>query len=148
MPKDSFFQGPLVWLYERTPAVVNEDKRQEDDVSWIGHAEELRREGRLIRRVCEGARDAMHVRSRLEARAGAGCRRQRRRLEIWIVAPLGIGSEEARHVSHGLRRPFCLDVLHSRCQNLGSRPPGAAQVRRTAAVATHRRVTLQYPELS
>ena len=109
-------------------------------MSWIGHAEELRREGRLIRRVCEGARDAVHVRSRLEARAGAGCRRQRRRLEIWIVAPLGIGSEEPRHVSHGLRRPFCQDVLHggrtaghSRCQNLGSRPPRAAQLRRTAA---------------
>ena len=91
-------------------------------MSWIGYAEELRREGRLIRRVCEGARDAVHVRSRLEARAGAGCRRQRRRLEIWIVAPLGIGSEESRHVSHGLRRPFCLDVLH------GGRTAGAQKM--------------------
>ena len=67
-------------------------------MSWIGHAEELRREGRLVRRVCEGARDAVHVRSRLEFRAGAGCQR-RWRLKIWIVAPLGVGSEESRHVS-------------------------------------------------
>ena len=60
-------------------------------MSWIGHAEELRREGRLVRWVCEGARDAVHVRSRLEVRAGA------RRLEVWIVAPLGVRSEEPRH---------------------------------------------------
>ena len=74
-------------------------------MSWIGHAEELRREGRLVRRVCEGARDALHaalhVRSRLEVRAGAGCRRRHRRLEIWTVAPLGVGSEEPRHVRFG-----------------------------------------------
>ena len=68
-------------------------------MSWIGHAEELRREGRLVRRVCEGARDAVHARSRLEFRAGAGCRCRRRRLKIWIVAPLGGGREESRHVS-------------------------------------------------
>ena len=68
-------------------------------MSWIGHAEELRREGRLLRWVCEGARDAVHVRSRLEVRAGAGCRRHRRlwRGEVWIVAPLGVRSEEPRH---------------------------------------------------
>ena len=72
-------------------------------MSWIGHAEELRREGGFVRRVCEGARDAVHVRSRLEAKAGAGCRRRRRRLEIWIVAPLGVGSEEPRHFAAALR---------------------------------------------
>ena len=33
--------------------------------------------------------------------AGAGCRRRHRRLEIWIVAPLGVGTEEPRHFSHG-----------------------------------------------
>ena len=95
--------APFFWLLERTPAVFSEDSSQEEDVSWIGHAEELRREGRLVRRVCEGARDALnaalHVRSRLEVRAGAGCRRRHRRLEVWIVAPLGVGSEEPRHVS-------------------------------------------------
>ena len=54
---------------------------------------------RLVR-VCEGARDAVHVWSRLEVRAGAGCRRRHWRLEIWIVAPLGVGSEE-RSAGHG-----------------------------------------------
>ena len=83
-------------------------------MSWIGHAEELRREGRLVQWVCEGARDALHGRSRLDG-AGAGCRRHWRlcHLEIWIVAPLGVGSEEPQHVSCGLRSG-CLPWADSR----------------------------------
>ena len=110
-------------------------------MSWIGHAEELRREDRLVQRVCESARDALHGRSRLD-RAGAGCRRHRR-LEIWIVAPLGVGSEEPRHVSRGLRR-------HSGCtpwaDSRGNRAallrllcrPGCLNPRRGMAAAQRR----------
>ena len=77
-------------------------------MSWIGHAEELRREGRLVRRVCEGARDAVHVLSRLD-RAGSGYRHRHWRLwrlEIWIVAPLGVGGEEPPHVSRGFASAY------------------------------------------
>ena len=58
---------------------MSKHESHQEDMSWIGHAEELRCEGRLVRRVCEGARDAVHV-SR---------RRGLMSLEIRVVAPRG-----------------------------------------------------------
>ena len=69
--------GSNLWMHECIPAEPSDDNSQEEDMGWIGHVEELSREGRLVRRFCEGARDALHVRSRLEVRAGARVRRTR-----------------------------------------------------------------------
>eukprot|EP00964_Phaeocystis_antarctica_P049746 scaffold28816_cov67-Phaeocystis_antarctica.AAC.7 len=83
--------SPHVRLYERVPGEESEDESHQEEVSWIGHAEELRCEGRLVRGVCESASDAVHVshrrgvRCRLEVRVRAS--RRRRRHELWVVAP-------------------------------------------------------------
>ena len=80
-----------------------------------------------MQRVCEGACDALPGRSRLEVRAGAG-RRRRRRLEIWIVAPLGVGSEEPRLAVHATDR--------------GLQPKTAARSAFTCATKAHSRPIL------
>eukprot|EP00964_Phaeocystis_antarctica_P062892 scaffold37717_cov64-Phaeocystis_antarctica.AAC.2 len=79
-----------VWLYERSPGEDSEDESHQEDMTWIGHAEELRCEGRLVSGVCERTSDTVHasrgLRRRLEVSVGASHRR-RRRLEIWVVTP-------------------------------------------------------------
>eukprot|EP00964_Phaeocystis_antarctica_P127585 scaffold91257_cov65-Phaeocystis_antarctica.AAC.1 len=100
---DSSKVSPHAWLYERFPGEVSEGESHQEDMSWIGHAEELRSEGRLVSGVCEGPSDTVHVSRRrglrrsLEDSVGASRRRRRRRLEIWVVAPQGVSSEKPRH---------------------------------------------------
>eukprot|EP00964_Phaeocystis_antarctica_P138313 scaffold102999_cov59-Phaeocystis_antarctica.AAC.1 len=69
------------------PSEDSEDESHQEDVRWVGHAEQLRCEGRLVSGVCEGASDTVHI-SRLEVSVGASrCRRR-------VVAPQGVRCEE------------------------------------------------------
>ena len=108
-------------------------------MSWIGHAEEMRREGRLVRRVCEGARDAVHVRSRLE-RASAGCRRRHQRLEICIFAPLGHHNNRSGEPRHADRLDTSGLCRHRGLQ-IGTETARANQAQLT------RRLVAGYPRL-
>eukprot|EP00964_Phaeocystis_antarctica_P116276 scaffold80215_cov62-Phaeocystis_antarctica.AAC.4 len=137
--------SPHVWLYEPHPGVDSEDESHQKDVSWIGHAEQLRCEGRLVRGVCEGARDAVHVsrrrrcRRRLELRVRASRRRRRlevrveasrrrRRLEIRVVAPQGVRGQKPHTLSTAGILTHCnTSIGHLKMRNTASPRDGATE---------------------
>eukprot|EP00964_Phaeocystis_antarctica_P159639 scaffold130766_cov60-Phaeocystis_antarctica.AAC.1 len=100
------------WSDGRHPGGEGEGERHQQDMAWIGEAEEPRREGRLVRALCELARCTVE-------REPAATRARRSAWCLVLGAALGVGARSTEAIQHSTAGESKQNVLRSLFRGTG-----------------------------